>query len=132
MAAIHAAAMAASRPWSEAEFADLASDPLIFSVSLDDGFALGRAVAGEAELLTLAVSPEAQHRGVGARLLAGFEAEAGARGAAAAFLEVAEDNAPARTLYARSGWQEAGYRPAYYTRRDAPAAGALVLRKMLT
>ncbi len=131
MAALHGAAMTTSRPWSEAELADLASDPLIFAVTLADGFALGRAVAGEAELLTLAVSPEAQRQGIGARLLAGFEAEARARGAEAAFLEVAEDNAPARALYARCGWQKAGYRPAYYPRRDAPAAAAHVLRKTL-
>lgn len=131
MARVHAAAMTTSRPWQASEFATLLADRTVFAVAEATGFALGRAVADEAELLTLAVAPEAQRRGTGARLLAAFEADARARGAASAFLEVAADNAPARALYARAGWGEAGRRPAYYARAGAPAADALILRKSL-
>jgi [ribosomal protein S18]-alanine N-acetyltransferase len=132
LAAIHAAAMTTSRSWSAAEFESLLDDRTAFLVTEAAGFALGRAITDEAELLTLAVAPDRQRAGLGTRLLAGFEAEARTRGAATAFLEVAEDNAPARALYDRAGWEEAGRRPAYYPRADATAAAALVLRKALT
>ncbi len=131
LAALHTAAMTTSRPWSAAEFESLLADRTTFLVTETTGFALGRAVADEAELLTVAVSPEHQRSRLGTRLLAAFEAEARARGAATAFLEVAEDNAPARALYARAGWQETGRRPAYYPRAGAPSAAAIVLRKAL-
>ena len=52
------------------------------------GFALARAVAGEAELLLLAVRREAQGRGVGKMLLDRFAEEAKGRGATRLHLEV--------------------------------------------
>ena len=58
MAALHAACFAFPRPWSAAEFAALLADPLVFVQTLPGGFVMGRAVAGEAELLTVAVAPD--------------------------------------------------------------------------
>ncbi len=81
--------------------------------------------------MTLAVAAAARRRGLGRRLLARFEAAAAARGAEAAFLEVAEDNAPARALYLAAGWVEAGRRRRYYARGDGTAADAIVMRKAL-
>ena len=132
MAALHKAAMTTSAPWSAAQFAETLSDGSVFPVVVAHGFALGRAVLDEAELLTLAVAPEAQGRGIGRTLLSRFEEEAALRGAASAFLEVAIDNPPARSLYVSMGWEEAGRRKAYYPRPSRPAADALVLRKVLT
>lgn len=117
----------APRPWSAAEFAGLLAQPECHLSTLPKGFALGRSVAGEAELLTLAVAPEARRQGLGRRLTATFEAEAWTRGAREAFLEVAETNLPARGLYTALGWRAAGLRQGYF----GPGIDAIVLRKDL-
>lgn len=127
LAALHAEAFVRPRPWSADEFAGVVASPGAFLLTEGGGFLVGRALAGEAELLTLAVPEAARRRGIGARLLACFESEALARGAEAAFLEVASDDAPARALYAGAGWAEAGRRRDYY----APGVDALILRKPL-
>ena len=131
MASIHGQAMTTSRAWSQDEFDKLLSDPLVFAVAEVSGFALGRVVLDEAELLTVAVEPEVRRQGVGARLLAAFDGEARARGAVRAFLEVAADNGPARALYARAGWRKTGRRNGYYRRPGAASADALLLNKGL-
>jgi ribosomal-protein-alanine N-acetyltransferase len=129
LAAIHAAAFTeAPRPWSAAEFADLLASPLCFLCAEPGGFALGRAVAGEAELLTIAVRPEAQGQGKGGALLAAFLAEAARRGASRCFLEVSERNAPAIALYRRAGFALAARRRHYYVDRSGPA-DALMMEK---
>ncbi|UWQ21650.1 GNAT family N-acetyltransferase [Jannaschia sp. W003] len=125
-AALHARCFRGPERWSEAAIRAALHDPLGFAAGDDDAFALGRAVAGEAELLTLAVAPERRREGRARALLAAFEDAARARGAAEAFLEVSEANAPARALYVASGWREAGRRRGYYAGTDA-----LVLRRVL-
>jgi [ribosomal protein S18]-alanine N-acetyltransferase len=103
LARLHAACFTMPRPWGAAEFADLLASPLVFLVAEPAGFALGRAVADEAELLTLAVDPSARRQGSGRRLLTKFEAEAASRGATSAFLDVAAGNDAARALYLSAG-----------------------------
>lgn len=127
LAALHARCFTTPRPWSEAEFAELLGTPFTFLLTAPSGFLLGRVIAGEAELLTVAVAPEARRLGSGRALLAGFAQAARARGADSAFLEVAEDNAPARALYAAAGWAEAGRRRGYYHTPDGRRIDALVL-----
>ena len=61
-------------------------------------------------LKLMAVLPGAQARGVGAALLAAFEAEL-ARGAAHGFLLCSDFNAPAQAFYARHGWARVGALP---------------------
>jgi ribosomal-protein-alanine N-acetyltransferase len=132
LSALHARAFTTPRPWSETEFAALLADPLAFLlVEGDAAFLLGRAVAGEAELLTIAVSPEARRLGLGRRLVGRFIYQARLRGAESAFLEVAEDNAAARGLYLSSGFTEAGRRRGYYRTPDGRAVDALVLVRSL-
>ena len=128
MARLHAAAFVVPRPWTAEEIAAVLAGPGALGIVRAQGFAIGRAAAGEAELLTLAVDPARRREGLGAALLAGFEACAARDGAREAALEVAEGNAAARALYARAGWREAGRRPGYY----ADGQDALVLRKALT
>ncbi|MCU0906671.1 MAG: GNAT family N-acetyltransferase [Rhodobacteraceae bacterium] len=113
------------RPWSPDEVAEALSAPGAVTVIAPHGFALGRAVADEAELFAIAVHPDHRRAGEGARLLAAWERAAVARRAARLFLEVAVDNAPARGLYARGGWTEAGRRRAYY----GPGRDALILTR---
>lgn len=133
LADLHARTFRTPRPWTAEEFAGWLADPLAFlMVEGDAGFILGRAVAGEAELLTLAVSPEARGRGLGRRLVTRFLYQARLRGAEEAFLEVAEDNAPARAVYSRAGFTETGRRRGYYRTQDGRPVDALVLRRVLT
>lgn len=130
-AAIHAAAFSDARPWSAQEIADLLAGPACFLTERDGaGFALWRAIAGEAELLTIAVSPHDQGRGIGGAVMRDWMAAARAV-ADTAFLEVAQDNAAACALYARCGFVEVARRSGYYARPHG-RADALVLRAELS
>lgn len=125
LAALHATAFA--EPWVARDFAALLSQAGVFVVDEADGFVLIRAVADEAEILALAVRPQARGRGLGGRLVGWGAIGAAARGATRLFLEVAADNAPALALYARAGFVEAGRRPAYYARPEGRHQDALIL-----
>ena len=131
LAGIHAEAFdrPGETPWSEAAFAGLLAQPGVFAIEVEaaNGFILMRVVADEAEILTLAVRPRARRAGQGGRLVGEGVLAAAARGAARVFLEVAEDNAAARALYARAGFVEAGRRPAYYAGADGGRRDALLL-----
>lgn len=130
MASMHARAFAGlGRAWSAAEFAELLSSGPVFAVGRDRGFALGRVVAAEAELLTIATLPEARRQGIAARTLGAFEVEAAERGAIRVFLEVACDNAPAIALYHGAGYVEVARRAAYYRRPDGTRTDAVVMEK---
>ena len=130
LAALHAQAFAA--PWSAAEFADLLSQPGVLLGLEPDGFVLVSVVLDEAEILTLAVRPDARRQGLGRRLVERACVAAKAAGAATLFLEVAEDNAAARALYARAGFVEIGRRKAYYPGPDGRRIDALALRRDLS
>jgi ribosomal-protein-alanine N-acetyltransferase len=92
------------------------------------GFALARTVAGEAELLLLAVKRSRQRSGVGRKLLRRFMEIAEARGAHRLHLEVRDGN-HALKLYEKAGFAEVGRRKNYYTGRDGQIYDALTLAK---
>ena len=132
LAALHARCFRAPPPWSAADFARFTADPLAFLlVEGDAGFLLGRAVAGEAELLTLAVAPEAGRRGLGRQLVARFLYQARLRSAETAFLEVSAENPAAIALYESAGFQGAGLRRGYYADPQGRRIDALVLSRAL-
>jgi ribosomal-protein-alanine N-acetyltransferase len=132
MAACHVRAFAGQgRGWSVSEFAGLLDSPRVFAVGDARAFALGRVIADEAELLTLACDPAHRRKGLGRACLAGFEAEARARGAVTAFLEVAADNEAARGLYGAAGYAEITRRVGYYAHAEATSVDAIVMRKAL-
>ncbi len=114
MAALHARCFTRPRPWSESEFRDMASLPGAFLLTCPTGFLMGRTVADEAELLTLAVDPAARRAGTGRALVTRFAAGARTRAATRAFLEVASDNPAALALYESTGWRATGRRRGYY------------------
>ncbi len=114
MAALHARAFITPRPWSAQEFRDLLASPRVFLCTEDGGLILGRVVLDEAELLTVAVEPARQGRGIGRRLVQAFVHRARALGARAAYLEVAADNTPALAVYAACGFAPTGRRRGYY------------------
>jgi [ribosomal protein S18]-alanine N-acetyltransferase len=78
------------------------------------GYAGLAAAGGQADVQTIAVRADRQGRGLGAALLAELLAEAGRRGCTEVFLEVRADNARARALYERFGFQQVGVRERYY------------------
>lgn len=129
LADIHAAAFTTGRPWSACEFAGLLAQPHTQGTYVPGGFALWRALAGETELLTIAVAPAQQGRGIGARIMRAWMADA-ARVSDTAFLEVAADNARACALYAACGFETVARRAGYYARPDGKA-DALVMRAAL-
>jgi ribosomal-protein-alanine N-acetyltransferase len=133
LARAHASAFAA--PWPPEAFTALMGTPGVFAMAAVDGAPIGlilmRAIAGEAEVLTLAVEPAHRRRGVARALLRAGLAQAVAMGAEEAFLEVAADNSGALALYREEGFEEAGHRNGYYRRQDGEAVDAVVLRRTL-
>ena len=125
LAALHATAF--DTPWDAGAFAALLVQPGVLALDREDGFILIRIVADEAEILTLAVRPEARRRGLGLILVEDAARAAADAGATKLFLEVAEDNAAARSLYARAGFEAAGRRPRYYARPGGAAVDAFIL-----
>lgn len=132
LAALHALCFTTPPPWSEADFAGFVTDPLAFLlVEGDAGFLLGRAAAGEAELLTLAVAPMARRRGLGRRLVARFLYQSRLLGAGRAFLEVSAGNAAGIALYESAGFVRVGLRRGYYGTPEGARIDALVLARNL-
>lgn len=133
LAEIHASAF--DRPWSAAEIAALLDSPGTLALQLSEdrkGFVMVRALAGEAEILTLAVATEARRQGQARALMRAAVVQALARQALTLFLEVAADNAPALGLYCGLGFETVGRRKGYYDRGDgSPRIDALVMRLSL-
>lgn len=77
------------------------------------GFYLSRHVAGEEELLLIAIKPELRGRGLGKHLLELCISTARMRGATRLLLEMRADN-PAEALYRSYGFEPIGKRPNYY------------------
>ena len=119
--------------WTAPQCAGLIPMPGVWlSVARDGGstlgFALGRVVVREAELLLLAVKRDSQGSGVGRKLLQRFVDIAVARGAQRLYLEVRDGN-PAIKLYRSAGFSEVGRRKNYYTGKDGQIYDALTLAK---
>lgn len=136
MAAIHAASFA--RPWSTLEFERLLGERGVVADGLflgpagrpsakPAGFVLSRIVLDEAEILTVAVAPEARGRGLSIPLLERHLDELSRRGARIVHLEVEEGNHPALALYRRFGFRERGRREGYYQGADGTRAAALTM-----
>jgi len=94
------------------------------------GFILDLILAGDAEILTLAVAPESRRQGVARQLLADLVERARRAGARGIGLEVAADNPTARQLYESCGYTQTGRRRGYY-RRGAATIDALLFRRTL-
>jgi [ribosomal protein S18]-alanine N-acetyltransferase len=129
LAAIHRAAVAPAEAWDAAAYAVQLGLPGTFAL-LDEagGFVLARVAADQAEILMLAVAPQARRAGLGRRLVAAAMTAAAERGAGAMFLEVSAGNVPAMRVYQRAGFVRGGLRRAYYP----DGSDALVLRATLS
>lgn len=125
-------AAAFPEPWGEGFVTSLMHLPgtIAFVAEADGaplGFILARALAGQAEILSIAVETAGRRRGVATALLEQALSAAIATGAESVHLEVDVENAPAIALYERAGFARSGVRRRYY----ASGADALVLRRRL-
>lgn len=133
-----------SDPWRVDGVRDLLAGPSAFALvawpagpdgdplpGAPAGFGVARAAADEGEIMALGVCAAARRRGSGRRLLDGLVGGLARRGARLAFLEVAEDNAPALSLYRACGFAVVGRREGYYRRPEGGRANALVMRLSL-
>jgi [ribosomal protein S18]-alanine N-acetyltransferase len=88
------------------------------------GFLVARRIAGELEILNLAVRPDARRRGIGHALIRFALAWGKQLDARNAYLEVRASNQVALEFYKQHQFQETGRRPLYYSN---PVEDALVL-----
>ncbi|KAB2666155.1 ribosomal-protein-alanine N-acetyltransferase [Brucella tritici] len=134
---IHAVAF--HHGWSSDDFRSLIAQDTVFGfVARAEGkpndacgFVLARLVAGEAEILTIAVARDVQRQGVGRALMDAVLRHLYQERAETLFLEVDEANVAAQALYRRLGFQKVGDRPAYYETANGRSA-ALILRRDLS
>jgi len=125
------------RGWSEDEFERLLTDRAVLAHRAmlgrrPVGFILSRIAAGEAEILSVAVAAAQRGRGIARRLVYLHLRRLAGLGVRTVFLEVEEDNVPARRLYGGSAFREVGRREGYYPRAAGGAGAALVLRRDLS
>lgn len=119
LAVLHAASD--ESPWNSESFASLLRHRHRFGWMAHlnrapAGYILVQAIAGEGEILSLAVHPAARRRGIARALVGRAFLEVERRGARRLLLEVAASNLPARNLYDRLGFRPIGTRRAYYQR----------------
>ncbi|MBI3676395.1 MAG: ribosomal protein S18-alanine N-acetyltransferase [Proteobacteria bacterium] len=131
LAALHNACFAES--WTMESFASLMSTQGSFALlagrdGQTEGFILVRAVAGEAEILSIGVVPPARRSGLARGLIAAAAARAYEEGARTLFLEVAIANAAARGLYEGLGFHQVGTRKAYYRQIGKAPEDAVILK----
>ena len=131
LAALHARAMTLTAAWGAPTMRGFVDAPGSVLVTRGQAFALGRVIAQDAELLTLAVDPSIQGQGFGRKCLRAFEDTAAARGARQVFLEVAAPNDVAIGLYASVGYTRTGRRKRYYKTPDGQHLDALIMTKPL-
>ena len=131
MAAIHKRAMVVPAPWSATAIQDLLNTKGAILSTVPNGFAIGRVVLDEAELLTIAVDPDSQGQGFGQQCLNDLESKAERAGAARMFLEVAENNRSAMALYRSAGYTESGRRTHYYKVPSGGRIDAILMEKRL-
>lgn len=126
-----------ARGWGDGEFHSLMTQDRVFGfvarqTNRNDkglgGFVLTREVAGEAEILTIAVAARHAGHGLGWRLMLAALRQTIERGGESLFLEVDEGNAAALALYRKLGFRKVGERKAYYQHADGNKAAALVMR----
>ena len=96
-------------PWPAGEITKLLAMPGAFAgiAALDGdlcGFHLSRSAGGEAEIISIGVQRQARRRGVGGALLQNVFDRAHPSGASAVFVEMAEDNTTASSLYRSTGF----------------------------
>jgi [ribosomal protein S18]-alanine N-acetyltransferase len=135
LAQLHGASF--HRGWGESEFEGMLSErnTLVHRLRVGRkviGFAVSRMAADEAEILSIAVAASHRGRGLSRNLLLTHLGHLSGRGVRTVFLEVEENNQPARRLYERAGFGVAGRRERYYQQPGGEQLNALLMRRDLS
>ncbi|MCP3474386.1 ribosomal protein S18-alanine N-acetyltransferase [Bradyrhizobium sp. CCGUVB1N3] len=135
LAELHGASFA--RGWGEGEFESMMSErnTLVHRLRLGRktiGFAVSRMGADEAEILSIAVDQAYRGRGLSRALLLTHLGHLAGRGVRTIFLEVEENNRPARALYDGIGFMVVGRREHYYKQANGEQLNALLMRRDLS
>jgi [ribosomal protein S18]-alanine N-acetyltransferase len=135
LAEIHAGSF--HHGWSEDEFDRMLAErnTLIHVLRMGSnivGFASSRIGADEAEILSIAVDGVHRGRGFSRNLLLTHLGHLAGRGVKTVFLEVEENNRPARRLYERTGFAVVGRRERYYRQANGEQLNALLMRRDLS
>ena len=125
------------RGWGEGEFESMLTErnTLVHRLRLGRkiiGFAVSRMAADEAEILSIAVAANQRGRGLSRDLLLTHLGHLAGRGVREVFLEVEENNQPARRLYEWAGFAVAGRRERYYREANGVELNALLMRRDLS
>ena len=95
------------------------------------GFCLLRLSGKEAEIITIAIRPQFQGKGIGYSILSEAIQLIKETECEKIFLEVDFTNAIAIRLYSKLGFQKCGLRKQYYKNLNGKATDALIMRKDL-
>jgi ribosomal-protein-alanine N-acetyltransferase len=125
------------RGWGEGEFEAMLTErnTLVHRLKVGRqlvGFAVSRMAADEAEILSIAVAASHRGRGLSRNLLLTHLGHLAGHGVRKIFLEVEENNQPARRLYERAGFSVAGRRERYYKQPGGEHLNALLMRRDLS
>jgi [ribosomal protein S18]-alanine N-acetyltransferase len=125
------------RGWGEGEFEAMLTErnTLVHRLKVGRqlvGFAVSRMAADEAEILSIAVAASHRGRGLSRDLLLTHLGHLAGHGIRTIFLEVEENNQPARRLYERAGFSVAGRRERYYRQPGGEHLNALLMRRDLS
>ena len=135
LAELHGASF--HRGWGESEFESMMRErnTLVHRLRLGRkiiGFAVSRMVADEAEILSIAIDAAYRGRGLSRDLLLTHLGHLAGHGVRTIFLEVEENNEPARALYERVGFSVVGRRERYYREARGEQLNALLMRRDLS
>ena len=135
LAQLHGASF--HRGWGEGEFEAMLTErnTLVDRLRLGRkviGFAVSRMAADEAEILSVAIDTSQRGRGLSRNLLMTHLGHLAGRGVRTIFLEVEENNHPARRLYERAGFGVVGRRERYYRQPGGEQLNALLMRRDLS
>ena len=135
LAQLHGASF--HRGWGEGEFEAMMSErnTLVHRLRLGRkiiGFAVSRMAADEAEILSIAIDAGQRGRGLSRNLLLTHLGHLAGHGVRTIFLEVEENNQPARRLYEWAGFGVVGRRERYYLQTGGEQLNALLMRRDLS
>ena len=129
MAKLHLMSGSLTRPWSESEYKNLLAKDTIRFFYVEKCFLVGRLIGPDAEILHVIVHPKYRRLGKARYLIGKFEKEAKNVGSSRCFLEVAESNGSAHSLYHDLGYLKVGQRKNYYEFVDGRKDNASILAK---
>ena len=120
-----------SMPWSPEDFLEMVeADYAYYYVAEADEIIVGccgiRNIAGEGEVMNVAVKKNCRKKGIGRKLMEYMLKEAEKNGIGAVTLEVRISNEPAIRLYESLGFKGEGVRPRFY---EKPTEDALIMWK---